>query len=229
MASKMSSMAGRAGHRGRPAARAKARGAGCRLFLVGVAVVLACALGSPARGQETSVALSERAALKSSPFSGARTLATLEAGTRVLVVQRASGWLRIRETSGQTARTGWIRAAAVEGAGGARARGGGGFFSSLADLSRRATSLFSAGRGEPEYRGGTATIGIRGLNAEQLTTATPAPAQVEKLDGFGVAPRDARRHAKQAGLTARRIDYLESVEAGPATASPFEADEEGAQ
>lgn len=62
----------------------------------------------------------------------------------------------------------------------------------------------------------TATLGIRGLDEEDLKQAQFDGGQLQALDGFAASREQAEAHAGGAGLTATRIDYLSqpSVAAG---------------
>lgn len=54
----------------------------------------------------------------------------------------------------------------------------------------------------------TATLGIRGLDEEDLKQAQFDGGQLQVLDGFAASREQAEAHAGSAGLSATRIDYL---------------------
>ena len=51
------------------------------------------------------------------------------------------------------------------------------------------------------------TTGVRGLDAEQLATAQPNPAELQKLEGFAADRGAAEKFASQGKLSARPVDY----------------------
>jgi hypothetical protein len=54
----------------------------------------------------------------------------------------------------------------------------------------------------------TATIGIRGLDEEDLKQARFDGRQMQELDGYAASREQAETHAGEAGLSASRIEYL---------------------
>jgi hypothetical protein len=54
----------------------------------------------------------------------------------------------------------------------------------------------------------TATIGIRGLEAEDLKNATVDPQQLTLLDSYVASKQDAEKAARASGLAPARVDYL---------------------
>jgi hypothetical protein len=54
----------------------------------------------------------------------------------------------------------------------------------------------------------TSTIGIRGLDEEDLKQARFDESQVQLLDGYAATREQAESHAGAAGLGAAQIDYL---------------------
>jgi hypothetical protein len=54
----------------------------------------------------------------------------------------------------------------------------------------------------------TATIGIRGLEAEDLKNASVDPQQLSLLDGYVASKQDAERAARASGLAPARVEYL---------------------
>jgi hypothetical protein len=69
----------------------------------------------------------------------------------------------------------------------------------------------------------TATIGIRGLDEEDLKQAQFDGGQLQALDGFAASREQAEEHAGGAGLSATRIDYLSQ----PAAAAAADGDGSG--
>lgn len=54
----------------------------------------------------------------------------------------------------------------------------------------------------------TATIGIRGLEAEDLKNASVDPQQLNLLDSYVASKQDAETAARASGLAPARVDYL---------------------
>ena len=54
----------------------------------------------------------------------------------------------------------------------------------------------------------TSTIGIRGLDVDDLKNATYDGQQLGLLDSYAASKQDAERTARASGLSAARIDYL---------------------
>lgn len=82
---------------------------------------------------------------------------------------------------------------------------GGGFF---ANLARGATGLFGGNRAPTAQRSATATIGIRGLSAEELRAAGPNPVALQKMEGYAVNQVEAAFFAREANLATRTVEYL---------------------
>jgi hypothetical protein len=60
----------------------------------------------------------------------------------------------------------------------------------------------------PPPRRVTATIGIRGLDEEDMRGARFDAAQMKLLDQYAASRQDAAGGARDAGLTATRVDYF---------------------
>ncbi|MGQ0656843.1 MAG: hypothetical protein ACT4NU_01920 [Chromatiales bacterium] len=94
------------------------------------------------------------------------------------------------------------------------ASSGGGFFSKLA---RGATGLLGgASSSYGTAQAPTATIGIRGLSAEELRAASPNMAALQQMEGYQVSDGEAAGFARSAQLTAQSVPYL----AAPSAAAP---------
>ena len=82
-----------------------------------------------------------------------------------------------------------------------------GVLSDLASLSRSAAGLFGGGSRSSGSQT-TATIGIRGLGAEELEAARPDKKQLEQLKKYGVSRDAGKQFGKTAKLKKRKIDTL---------------------
>jgi hypothetical protein len=82
----------------------------------------------------------------------------------------------------------------------------GGFF---ANLARGTTGLFGRSPA-PTERTATATIGIRGLSADELRSANPNPAAVQQMEAYRADTVQASSFARDAALAAQTVEYLPS-------------------
>lgn len=163
--------------------------------LCGVLPMLLCLLAvmvGPAVAEPVTV---ERdSALRAEPRTDAGVVGNLAKGAAGDAVARQGAWVQVK--SG--AMTGWlysfnVRFGAVT-AGAGEASGAG---SALGRVfgSRQGVNV-------------TATIGIRGLDEEDLKQAKFDAGQLQALDGFAASREQADAHAVQAGLSASRVEYL---------------------
>ena len=137
------------------------------------------------------------------PRADAAVVTNLVRGAAGEAVARQGAWVQIK--SGAT--TGWLYSFNVRfGAAGASEGGGGG-----SALGR----LF----GPRQKVNVTATLGIRGLEEEDLKQARFDGGQIQALDGFAAGRDQAQAHAGRAGLSAARIDYLAEPAAAAGTSS----------
>lgn len=137
--------------------------------------------------------------VKQEPYTDAATVATLPEKTIVTITKRQGGWMQV--TSAQA--NGWIRMLSVRlgEPGGAAATpsssSGGSWFASLFSLGRSSSS------------GAAVTTGVRGLDKEQITNATPNFAEVQKMESYTVSKDKAQQFAgSDPRLGTQKIDYL---------------------
>jgi hypothetical protein len=129
--------------------------------------------------------------LKQQPASDAATVASLPENTAVEALERKSGWTRVKAASGE----GWVRMLSLRfGASTAPKQGSSGL-----------TQMFSVAR--TGTSGTQVTTGVRGLDAEQLATAQPNPAELAKLEKFAADRDAAESFAAQGKLSAKPVDY----------------------
>ena len=151
----------------------------CCLFAVGC---------GQASAQEQAV-LERDAALLTEPRNGAPVVAQLKQGTSGEVIARKGAWVNLRTASG----TGWL-------------------FSFNVRFQAPGSSAPSAGARPPvvatQPRRVTATIGIRGLDEEDMKGARFDAAQMRLLDQYAASRQDAANAARESGLTAARVEYF---------------------
>jgi len=151
------------------------------------AVVAATAYAEPVTLERDSV-------LHAEPRVDAAAVANLARGVTGDAVARQGAWVQIK--SG--AATGWLYSFNVRfGAPGSGAADGAG-----------AGSVLGRVFGPRQRVNVTATIGIRGLDEEDLKQARFDGGQMQELDGYAASREQAETHAGEAGLSASRIEYL---------------------
>lgn len=143
-----------------------------------------------------SVTLERDSPLRAEPRTDAAVVANLPKGSTGDAMARQGAWVQIKSA----AATGWlysfnVRFGAVAAEGG---DSGGG-------------SVLGRMFGPRQRVNVTATIGIRGLGEEDLKQAHFDGAQIQELDGFAANPGQAEAHAGTAGLSAVKVEYLESA------------------
>ena len=125
----------------------------------------ACALASACAAAQ-QVTISKNSTLHAEPKADAPVVAQVKEGTPAEVVAKQGAWVQVKSAAG----TGWIFAFNVNyGSAGAAA----------------------TGAAPSQRRGTTATIGIRGLEKEDLKNATFDGKQLDALDGFATGAGDA--------------------------------------
>lgn len=162
---------------------------------------------APSTREQTPVAAADNAArmaptpatvlrateLKDKPFIDAKTLQRLPAQTRVTVIDRSGGWLKVARDD----RQGWVRLLHVS----SQPSASGGTAQELESVAKMATG-----------RGGSGNIvnttGIRGLSEEQLRAAKPSPAELQRLESYGVEKERAAAYARQHKLERRQVAQL---------------------
>jgi hypothetical protein len=129
--------------------------------------------------------------LKQEPATDAATVAALTENTAVEVLERKSGWTRVKAQSGE----GWVRMLALRFGGTAAAKPGASGLNQLFNVARTGSS------------GTQVTTGVRGLDADQITAAQPNPAELAKLEKFAADRDAAASFAAQGKLDAKAVEY----------------------
>jgi len=130
--------------------------------------------------------------LKQAPASDAETLAALEENAAVETAERRGGWIQVKTDAGAT---GWVKFLALRFSGSGSGKAGDSGVSQLFNVARGGTS------------GSQVTTGVRGLDAEDISTAQPNAAAVQRMDSFAVSADEAGRFAADGPLQAQRVDY----------------------
>lgn len=168
-----------------------------------LAAWLACAALAPFAGsvhaQEAAV-VKRATQLRDTPADSGASVAPLEANTvvtrsnerkgpwtKVSTPQGASGWVHMFDLGPQSGGAAPSNNAATSGL-----RGLGGLFGGSGGSTTTATS----------------TVGIRGLDAEDIAKAQPNPAAVGRAEGLRVNADQARQFASSASLQSRDVPAL---------------------
>lgn len=131
--------------------------------------------------------------LKDKGAAEARTVSTLEANTPVRVIARAGAWTQVQANNV----AGWVRAfhlrfpVAVE-------KGSQGALGSI-------SSIFGGGSREKQASA-TGTLGVRGLDPEQLKSAAPDAAALAKAQSYRADKPAAERFAREGKLATVNVD-----------------------
>ncbi len=184
---------------------------GKSLMATGLAIVTC--LGAQAQTSTTAadtLIVKRATQLRESPAEAAPGLAALAPQTTVTRLQARRGpWIEVRSAQGVT---GWVHMFDV----GTTPVAQGGNFATGA--LRGLTSLFGGGNSLAPTRTATATIGIRGLGAEDITNAQPNLMAVTLAEALRLDATQARQFATTAALTPQAIDPL-PVPPRPASAT----------
>jgi hypothetical protein len=162
-----------------------------RVFAAWQALITAAfLLALPAAAAER-VTVERDTALHAEPRIESQQVAQLKGGTVGEVLGKSGAWLNLKTQSA----TGWLFSFNVR-------------FSNQqpSDASGGSTlGRVSAPRSSPQI---TSTIGIRGLDKEDLRQASYSADQIHLLDQYAASKETAQSQARDAGLAPARVDYL---------------------
>jgi hypothetical protein len=156
-----------------------------RLLLLGLA------LAFPALAGEAGY-LTREVELKAAPSQSAGAVGKLAKHTKVEVLAEQRSWAQVK--AGET--TGWMLSFYVMK----------GEPAPPVSWGRRLSSAWSFGSDRKVNT--SATIGVRGLDEEDLMSAQFDELELKRLEGLSLAPSEAERFAGQGGLRPQRVDYL---------------------
>jgi hypothetical protein len=132
------------------------------------------------------------AELKAQPATDAATVTPLAADAAVDAGERNGGWVRVKTSGGAE---GWVKMLALRyGGPGAVKRGDSGLAQAV-NVARTGSS------------GTQVTTGVRGLDENDLKTAQPNPAELQKLKGYAESKDGSSRFAESGKLKAQRVEY----------------------
>ncbi len=127
------------------------------------------------------------------PSRDARVISQIKAGSAGEMIGKQGVWVQLRTAAG----TGWVMSFNLRFASEASSPRGGGPATALG-------RLVSPG----QKRAPIATIGIRGLEAEDLKGASFDSQQMSLLEKYATTRQEAESAARASGLDAVRVDYL---------------------
>jgi hypothetical protein len=133
--------------------------------------------------------------MMATPYRDAKPAGQLPSNTRVDILERRGGWLRISAQG----KSGWVRLHQVRAGEGPEAKNTGGGLAALKNVSQT---------GRSGSQGIVATTGIRGLSAEELKSAKPNPKAVESMEASRASDSTARDFARGAGLKEKDVPFL---------------------
>lgn len=142
--------------------------------------------------------------LKKAPDPTAEAVMSLQTNHLVTHTgERQGAWMRVKADNGKQ---GWLKLFDLSAAPAGTAADSGGATKGMG-------SLFGAGK----PTAATATLGIRGLDANDLAQAQPNPGAVTQGEKLRVSENQARQFAQRSGLTAKPVDDLSSARPGSPT------------
>lgn len=161
----------------------------CSLLAALAAGLLAAA---PAAAQKVTV--EQNTPLYSEPRMESSQVAQLQQGSTGEVIRKQGVWLNLKTAAG----TGWLFSFSVR----FESQGAEGSSGSGSALGR----VFAPRRG-PSV---TSTIGVRGIEEEDLKGATFDAQQMKLLDGYAASKESAEKGARGAGLSRTSVEYLDA-------------------
>ena len=161
----------------------------CSLLAALAAGLLAAA---PAAAQKVTV--EQNTPLYSEPRMESSQVAQLQQGSAGEVIRKQGVWLNLKTAAG----TGWLFSFSVR----FETQGAEGSSGSGSALGR----VFAPRRG-PSV---TSTIGVRGIEEEDLKGATFDAQQMKLLDGYAASKESAEKGARGAGLSRTSVEYLDA-------------------
>jgi hypothetical protein len=139
--------------------------------------------------------------LKAEPYIEAETITGLEKGVFVEIISRKGGWYQIKTPD----HTGWLKIYSVRlsKTDAAKEKSGD-------DGIEQAGQLLVTGRSGSNAI--SASTGIRGLDEENLSEATPDKEALEKMDGLAPTPDEVGKFNNQRKLKSNKIIYFHDIE-----------------
>jgi len=134
----------------------------------------------------------------SEPFKDAQAVTSLKEGDAVEILKRKGGWLNVSSRG----KTGWVRMLYIR-------RGEAG---SQPSVTTEASGVLGLATGRAGKGNVVAATGVRGLDEENLKEAEFNEKELQKLKTFATTAKEAKAFAKQAGLKAQQVPYIEPTD-----------------
>ncbi len=152
--------------------------------------------------QLETVVVKRPAELREAPGEASRSLGALPVQTPVTrLAERQGAWVAVRTAQGVN---GWLHMFDIGAQGGAQSGG-----NATTGALRGITSFFTKGSAQPIGNStATATIGIRGLGAEDIANARPNLLAVQLVEGMRQDAGQAQRFASTAALMPQVVPAL---------------------
>lgn len=171
------------------------------LCLTGVGLASAALAQAPAA---EAVVLKRATELRQGPSDQSPGLVSLPAQTPLTrTPQRQGAWVTVTTVDGKV---GWVHLFDVSSAN--KPQGGG---NAATGALRGLSSFFGRSAPANQPAVATATVGIRGLSAEDINQAQPNMAALAQVDGWRVSDEQARRFATLGAISAKAIEPLPVV------------------
>jgi hypothetical protein len=162
------------------------------------ALLAALGLCGPVLAQEEPAQVKRTTELREAPGDASRSLAALPAEAAVTRLgERQGPWVRVRTAANAT---GWVHLFDIGTPTGSTGNAASGALRSVAGFFSKPAAQRST---TP-----TATLGIRGLGAEDLAQAQPDPAAVGRMEALRANEAQARQYARAAALTTVPVEPL---------------------
>ena len=157
------------------------------------------------------------ASLRDEPNDNARSLRALPVQSQLMRLGDKQGpWMKVRTDDGAQ---GWVHMFDVTLAATASSTGSAG-----AGVLRSVTSFFNRGSAVPRNSNvATSTVGIRGLNAQDIANATPNPQALQQAESFRLDAAQAGQFASVARLSRQSVAALPQVAAPSIQTAPSES------
>lgn len=166
-------------------------------------VLSAALLPVTVQAQSEAVSTKRTTELRDGPSDNARSLSSLPAQTALTrQAERSGPWMQVRTSTGAV---GWVHMFDIGNANTASTGGG-----MASGFLRGVTGLFNKGGAQQNTTVATSTVGIRGLDSQDLANAQPDINRVNQMEGNRVDASNAQQFAATSGLERREVPALEA-------------------
>ncbi|MBP8018796.1 MAG: SH3 domain-containing protein [Hylemonella sp.] len=158
-----------------------------------------------AQAQSEPMTTKRATELRESPTDTAKSVASLPAQTSLTrQAERSGPWMQVRTSTGAV---GWVHMFDIGNAGSPSTAPGSGIASGFL---RGVAGLFNKGGAQQNATVATSTVGIRGLDAQDLANAQPDINRVNQMEANRVEAIDAQQFAAASGVERREVPPLEA-------------------